>query len=95
MFLVGIGARPIWNIDEGMHSATAKEMVLSGDWVIPTFNGEKFQDKPALFNWLTALSLMLLGFTEFAARLPGALLGTMPDALLDTLPGALLGTHWR
>jgi len=75
LFLAGIGARPLWNIDEGMHAATAKDMVLTGDWITPTFNGEKFHDKPPFFNWLTALSLMLFGFTEFAARLPAAALG--------------------
>jgi 4-amino-4-deoxy-L-arabinose transferase-like glycosyltransferase len=59
-----------------MHGATSKEMVLSGDWVTPFYNGEKFYDKPPFFNWLVACSFLLLGFTEVAARLPAALLGT-------------------
>ena len=70
-----LGARPIWNVDEGMHSVTSVEMVRSGDWIVPTFNGEPFYDKPAFHNWLVALSFLALGFTEFAARLPSALLG--------------------
>jgi 4-amino-4-deoxy-L-arabinose transferase-like glycosyltransferase len=90
LFLVGLGSRPLWNIDEGMHAATAKEMLLTGDWITPTFNGEKFYDKPALFNWLTALSLMLLGFTEFAARLPAAAMG-IGSVALTYLLGRRLG----
>jgi 4-amino-4-deoxy-L-arabinose transferase-like glycosyltransferase len=58
-----------------MHASTSKDMVLSGDWVTPTLNGKNFYDKPILYNWLAALSFILFGFTEFAARLPAALLG--------------------
>jgi 4-amino-4-deoxy-L-arabinose transferase-like glycosyltransferase len=50
-------------------------MVLSGDWITPTVNGEKFFDKPAFHNWLVALAFVVLGFTEFAARLPNAMMG--------------------
>ncbi len=76
LFFAFLGDRPLWDIDEGMHAVTSKEMVLTGDWVTPYFNGEKFYDKPPLFNWLVALSFLVFGFTEFAARLPAALLGT-------------------
>jgi hypothetical protein len=46
LFFPGLGARPLWDTDEGMHAATSKEMVLSGDWITTTFNGRNFYDKP-------------------------------------------------
>jgi len=58
-----------------MHAATSKDMVLSGDWITPTTNGEPFFDKPAFHNWLVALAFVVFGFTEFAARLPNAMMG--------------------
>ena len=76
LFFFQLGKRPLWDIDEGMHAATSKDMVLSGDWITPTLNGEKFYDKPVLYNWLVSLSFLAFGFNEFAARLPSALLGT-------------------
>ena len=76
LFFLRLGARPLWDIDEGMHAVTSMEMVRSGDWITPTFNGEPFFDKPVLFNWLGALAFLVFGFTEFAARLPAAILGT-------------------
>ena len=76
LFFFRLGARPLWDIDEGMHAATSKEMILSGDWVTPKFNGEPFYDKPIFHNWLVALAFVVLGFTEFAARLPAAVLGS-------------------
>lgn len=75
LFFFKLGDRALWDIDEGMHAATSKDMVLSGDWLTPQYNGEKFYDKPPLHNWLVAISFMIFGFTEFAARLPAALLG--------------------
>lgn len=74
-FVVLLGSYDIWDIDEGMHSAMARNMVLTGDWVTPWFNGEPFFDKPALFNWLCGISFLLFGMTEFAARFPAALCG--------------------
>ena len=75
LFFFKLGSRALWDHDEGMHAAMARNMVVTGDWVTPTFNGEGFYDKPALFNWLGAASFELLGFTELAARLPSAVLG--------------------
>jgi 4-amino-4-deoxy-L-arabinose transferase-like glycosyltransferase len=104
LFFFRLGARPIWDIDEGKHAATAKEMVLSGDWITPTFNGEPFYDKPVLFNWLGAIAFLVLGFTEFAARLPAAILSTacvlltyllgrkLANATIGLLGGAILAT---
>jgi len=76
LFFFNLGDRALWDIDEGMHAATSKDMVLSGDWLTPKYKGEKFYDKPPLHNWLVAISFMIFGFTEFAARLPAALLGS-------------------
>jgi 4-amino-4-deoxy-L-arabinose transferase-like glycosyltransferase len=75
LFFFSLGDRALWDIDEGMHAATSKDMVLSGDWLTPQYNGEKFYDKPPLHNWLVAVSFLMFGFTEFAARLPAAMLG--------------------
>jgi 4-amino-4-deoxy-L-arabinose transferase-like glycosyltransferase len=75
---------PMGDIDEAMHASTSKDMVLSGDWITPQYNGENFYDKPPLYNWLAAIALKLFGFTEFAARLPAALLGF----------GGVMITYW-
>jgi len=84
-----LGERPLWDIDEGMHAVTSLEMIRSGDWITPTFNGEPFYDKPAFHNWLVALSFLAFGATELAARLPSALLG-FGTALATAVVGARL-----
>jgi 4-amino-4-deoxy-L-arabinose transferase-like glycosyltransferase len=89
LYFFMLGARALWDHDEGIHAAMARNMVETGDWVTPTFNGEGFYDKPALFNWLGALSFEALGFTELAARLPSAVLG-LASVLLTFLLGRRL-----
>ena len=86
LFFLHLGARPPWDTDEGMHASTSKDMVLSGDWITPTFNGENFYDKPVLHNWFVSLSFLIFGFTEFAARFPAAILG-LGGVLLTYLVG--------
>jgi len=76
LFCFGLHSRVLWDVDEGMHAVMTKNILLNGDWVTPTFNGENFYDKPILFNWLGALCFLLFGFNEFAARLPATIFGT-------------------
>ena len=62
---------------ESNYALTAKEMVLSGDWVSPQIYGHYWYDKPIMFYWLTALGFKLFGFTEFAARFFPAVFGLL------------------
>ncbi len=84
LYFFRLGTMPLGDIDEAMHAATSKDMVRSGDWITPQYNGENFFDKPPLYNWLAALAFVGLGFNEWAARLPAALLGM----------GCVLLTYW-
>ena len=59
--------------DEGRYAQIPKEMLDSGDWVVPTLQGEAYLDKPPLMYWLTALSYKAFGVTPAAARLVPAL----------------------
>jgi 4-amino-4-deoxy-L-arabinose transferase-like glycosyltransferase len=77
LLFVRLGSRALWDSDEGMHAAVALEMLRSGDWVTPRWNGEVWLDKPALYIASVAASLKAFGPTELAARLPSALFGLM------------------
>lgn len=75
-FTAGNGSLFITDPVESNYALTAKEMVLSGDWISPQIYGTYWFDKPIFIYWMLALSYSLCGFTDFAARLPGALFGT-------------------
>src|SRR6516164_10699300 len=71
--LPGLGSVSLWDIDEGLNAEAAREMLESGDWVVPTFNFKPRTAKPAMLYWLQAYSYRHFGVNEFAARLPSAL----------------------
>lgn len=74
-FVTGNASLPITDPVESNYALTAREMVLSGDWISPRIFGTYWYDKPIFIYWLLSLSYSLFGFTDFASRLPGALAG--------------------
>lgn len=72
-FLRGNGAFSIMDNTEPKFAICAKNMLRSGDWLTPTWNGMLRFDKPPLVYWLQALAYALFGYSEWATRLPTAL----------------------
>ena len=68
-----IGSLPLIRPDEGRNAEVAREMKDGGAWLVPTYDGLPYLDKPALYFGMVAASMGALGESEAAARLPGAL----------------------
>ena len=68
----GLGAQPLMGVDEGMYGSASLNMLLSGDYVVPSLGGQPFYDKPPLCYWAQSLSMKLFGVNELALRLPSA-----------------------
>jgi 4-amino-4-deoxy-L-arabinose transferase-like glycosyltransferase len=74
LFFLRLGARPIWDIDEGKQAVTSMEMVRSGDWIAPTFNGEPFlTNRCCLIGWGTLIFLAVasLRYILISLKNPG------------------------
>lgn len=84
LYLAGNQLLAITDTAESNYALTAKEMVLSGDWISPRIYGRYWYDKPIFYYWELALSFALFGFNEMAARLPAAILGS----------ASVLFTYW-
>jgi len=82
----------LWDRDEPRYARATVEMVESGNYLLPTFNGQIWFDKPPLLYWLMSLPIRLLGPTELACRFFGVL-GTALTCLLTFFIGKqLLGS---
>lgn len=70
--LINLGEHHMFvHTDEPRRAVVALEMIFSGNYLVPTLNGEPYLNKPPLLNWLTVSSYQLLhSFGEFAHRLP-------------------------
>jgi 4-amino-4-deoxy-L-arabinose transferase-like glycosyltransferase len=68
--LFTLGAYPLTDNTEARYAEVAREMVVSGNWIVPQLNGQKFWSKPPLSIWVAAAAMCLMGKNEFAVRLP-------------------------
>jgi len=91
LFFAGLGRLPLLEPDEGRNAEVAREMLVSGDWITPHYNTLAYLDKPAVFFWLVAGSFKIAGISEYAARLPSALMAMGTMLLTWFLAGGMLG----
>lgn len=67
---------------EPLFAEASRQMLMTGDWITPYFNGETRFDKPALIYWLQAIAYAVIGVNEWAVRLPSALAAMAVIALV-------------
>ncbi len=75
LLLLRLGVNELGSADEATHAQVAREMARDGHWLYPTCRGEPYFEKPPLKFWLTALTFLVAGESEFTARLGSALFG--------------------
>jgi len=72
-FLWQLGSIGLVDETEPKFAEAARQMLETGNWVTPYFNGETRFDKPPLIYWLMAIAYQVFGVNEWAVRLPSAL----------------------
>lgn len=68
-----LGARGLYETTEGRYAESAREMIETGDWLVPRLDYEPHWSKPPLTYWAIAGGMVLLGENEWGARLAPAL----------------------
>jgi 4-amino-4-deoxy-L-arabinose transferase-like glycosyltransferase len=91
LWFVLLGSRPLFRPDEGRYAEIPREMVASGDWLVPRLNGLVYVEKPPLQYWLTAASYQILGIGNASARLVTGLAAALGIAVIGWAAGRLWG----
>ena len=77
LFILGNWAIPVTDPVESNYTLTAKEMLLSGDYISPRICGKFWYDKPAFFYWELIAAFSVFGINDFAARFFPVVFGTI------------------
>jgi 4-amino-4-deoxy-L-arabinose transferase-like glycosyltransferase len=75
LFIPFLGKVHLFDWDEINFAESAREMILSGDYLNVQVDFKMFWEKPPLFIWMQVLAMKIFGINEFAARLPNAFAG--------------------
>ncbi len=85
-----LGDHPLYGRSDARYAEASREMLETGDWLVPRLLGKPHLTKPPLVYWLEAASMKCFGEDEFAVRLPSALAGTLTLVLIMAV-----GWQWR
>src|SRR6185436_16236056 len=87
VYLLGNDRVPLWDRDEPRNAQAARQMLTSGDWVVPRFLDKVRTAKPPFTAWCQASAMAVLGQNSFAARLPSAVAMTLTLIVLAVVLG--------
>jgi 4-amino-4-deoxy-L-arabinose transferase-like glycosyltransferase len=92
LFGAGIGMRSLWNPNEPVYGEGTREMILNGNYYIPTVNGVIYSDKPIFYFWAMAAGCLLTGgLSEAGLRLPSVISGLLSVLLIYWLGRQIFG----
>jgi 4-amino-4-deoxy-L-arabinose transferase len=81
-YILPLGAIGLFVPDETRYAEIPREMIASGNWVVPHIDGLRYFEKPVLGYWVHAVSIMLFGENNFAVRLPSVVFVGLTALLL-------------
>src|SRR5436305_2527215 len=64
-----VPVRALLGPDGGRYAEIPREMLASGAWVTPRFDGLLYFEKPPLQYWATAIAYQVFGVSEWSSRL--------------------------
>lgn len=77
LFIPFIGGMHLFDWDEINFAESAREMLVSQNYMMVQIDFKPFWEKPPLFIWFQVLSMKAFGINEFAARFPNSICGIL------------------
>jgi 4-amino-4-deoxy-L-arabinose transferase-like glycosyltransferase len=93
LLLVNLGGNRVLTFHEVVFCQPAREMLATGDFVVPRIGGVPFLDKGPMTAWLIAGVMAVLGPSEWAVRLPGVASANLTALLIAALTARWFGNR--
>jgi 4-amino-4-deoxy-L-arabinose transferase-like glycosyltransferase len=93
LYLIGARSVPLWDRDEPRYAQCSREMLQTGDWVLPKYLGNWRIEKPPLIYWSQMLAMSVEGDTPEAARFPSTLAVLLTALVLAFVVRHFIGDH--
>ena len=94
LFIPFLGAAHLFDWDEINFAESAREMIVSRNYLLVQINYLPFWEKPPLFIWMQVLSMKIFGINEFAARFPNAVCGIVTLLVLFNFGSRLINNRF-
>ena len=92
LFFVNTWGYDLWPADEPRFGEIPREMMQTGNYLVPHCNGEPYKEKPPLLFWtIVAASLPFGDVTEFSARAPSGVAALLTVLFTYLLAARLYG----
>lgn len=92
MLVINLGSVRVLTFHETVFAQPAKEMLATGNWVLPRIAGEPFLDRTPLTAWTIAASISIFGSdAEWVVRLPAVLFGVATALLIGMMTARWFG----
>src|SRR5260221_680478 len=91
LFFVALGNRPLANPDEARYAEIPREMIASGDWVMPRLNDTLYFEKPPLVYWMVAVCREIFGAHDWSMRLTPAIFSLVGVLLTYAMARSVYG----
>ena len=69
-FIWNLGSVGLIDETEPLFAEASRQMLITGDWITPFFDGQTRFDKPALIYWFQAIAYKIMGVNEWRYAYP-------------------------